>query len=63
MSNGHGNGNGEKRYVSPGELDSKLTATRWEMRFLILAAIVANQVLPAADIGKTALRSALAAFT
>lgn len=49
--------NGRKQHVTHAELDAKLNQlpTRWEVRFLILAGMIASQVIPAADIARAAV--------
>lgn len=51
-------GNGSKAYVTNSELDAKLDKlpSRWEVRFLILAGMIASQVVPAADVAHAAVR-------
>ena len=46
--------NGGKRYVTNAELKVEIDKlpTRWEVRFLILAAIIGSQVLPISDVAK-----------
>lgn len=57
----NGNGNGGQKFVTNSELDSKLdkllekVPTRWEVRFLILAAVVATQIIPAKDVASAAI--------
>lgn len=48
---------GEKQYVTMRELDDKLNSMRWEVRFLIVVAIIANQVLPTADVARAAINA------
>lgn len=45
------------RYVTNEELKEELRKlpTRWEVRFLILAGMIAAQVLPATDIARAAI--------
>lgn len=50
-----GNGNGSKDFVTMRDLDAKLDKLRWEVRFLILAGLVAGQVLPAQDVARAAI--------
>lgn len=42
--------NGDKKWVTNADLEAKLTAFRWEVRFLIVLAFGATQGLPATDI-------------
>jgi hypothetical protein len=44
----------QRRYVTNAELKAELDKlpTRWEVRALILAVVVANQVVPVSDIAK-----------
>lgn len=50
-----------RHYVTLTELDEKLDTirkeipTRWEVRFLILAGMIAAQVVPGSDIAKAAI--------
>jgi hypothetical protein len=50
--------NGSKAYVTNAELDAKLDKlpSRWEVRFLILAGMIASQVVPASDVAHAAIR-------
>lgn len=58
MSEGYSEKDPKKRFVTNGELQEELEKkpSRWEVRLLILGAIVANQALPSVHIssGKTA---------
>lgn len=58
MSNGD---DPARRYVTNGELQDQLRSkpNNWEVRFLILAAIIANQVLPSASIAKAVVTNAI----
>jgi hypothetical protein len=46
-------------YVTLRDLDDKLekVPTRWEVRFLILAGMIAGQIVPAVDIAHAAIRA------
>jgi len=59
------NENAERRYVTNKELKDGLDEkpSRYEVRFLIVLAIVANQILPSVDIAQAALRTAIGAFS
>jgi hypothetical protein len=45
------------RFVTNAELKEELDKlpTRWEVRFLVLAALLANQFVPVADIAKAVI--------
>lgn len=51
------------RYVTNAELKQAIddleekVPTRWEVRFLILAGLIASQLVPAQDIAHTAIRA------
>lgn len=47
------------RYVTNAELKDEIDKlpTRWEVRFLILAAIIASSVLPTADLAHAAAKA------
>jgi hypothetical protein len=47
----------QKRFVTNSELKAELDKmpTRWEVRFLILAGMIASQVIPAGDIARATL--------
>lgn len=47
----------QNRYVTTAELKAEIEKipTRWEVRFLIALAVVANQIVPAGDIARAAL--------
>jgi hypothetical protein len=47
--------NGTKKYVTNQELAQEVRALRWEFRFVILAAVIANQFVPSVEIAKGAL--------
>lgn len=46
--------NGSKRFVTNAELKEEIDKlpTRWEVRFLILAAIIGSQFFPTVDIAR-----------
>lgn len=46
------NGNGSKRYVTTNELKAEIDKlpTRWEVRFLILAAVIGGQFVPSVSL-------------
>lgn len=46
-----------KRYVTLTELDHKLDKlpTRWEVRFLIVVAVVGAQLIPAGEVARAAI--------
>jgi hypothetical protein len=46
----------DQKYVTNAELKEELDRlpTRWEMRFLILAGMIASQIIPASDIAQAA---------
>lgn len=49
------------QYVTNADLDKKLEEkpSRYEVRFLILLAVIANQILPTVDVAKAAWQSTL----
>jgi len=50
-----------KNFVTNAELKEELDKlpTRWEVRFLILAGLIAGQVIPGIDIAHAAIRTVL----
>ena len=51
--------NGGKRYVTNKELKDELDKipTRWEVRFLIVASIIATRIIPASDLAHAAVKA------
>jgi hypothetical protein len=47
-------GNGHKRYVSNAELEARLEKipTRWEVRALVLGALIASQLVPPVEMAR-----------
>lgn len=51
----------QHKYVTTAELDKKLDEkpSKYEVRYLIVLAIIANQVLPTVDVAKAAAAAAI----